>query len=110
MKDVGAEEADYDTAEDVNHVDHFIYRGYQKDCYARFVLMHYRQSAAMKIDFWQFMEAFPLYCTCGDYRFRVSGASAMGDVWLSRDFDAVDGYDIRVYWKYCSDWSDKPHA
>lgn len=101
---------DDDTAEDPDHVDHFIYRCYQKDCYARFVLAFYRQSAAIKLDSWPFMREFELYCTYGSIRFRVTGASAMGDVWLSHDFASTDGYDLRVSWKNCSAWSDTPDA
>lgn len=97
-----------DSEDDVDHVDYFIWSCFREHCYARFVLLHYRQSAAMKNDFKEIMKAFPLFCTYGSIRFRVTGASDMGDVWLSRDYEADDGYDHRVLWRRCSEWSQSP--
>jgi len=38
-------------------------------------------------------------------RYRCTGASRMGDVWLREDFAYVDGYDLRVDVAECFGWT-----
>src|SRR5690606_35641309 len=48
-----------------------------------------------------------LFCTFEGRRWRVVGASRMGDVWLTEDFDS-EQYTRRVNLDDCSEWSDAP--
>jgi len=38
----------------------------------------------------------------------VTGASRLGDVWLSKDFAREDGYEARVSVAACSGWGATP--
>lgn len=94
------------------HVDEFIDENYCEHEYARWVLHHFRLPAALKADFDQFMKDHKLFCSYSingsKQRFRVTGASRLGDVWLAKDFKRKTGYDHRVDVAKCSEWSDKP--
>lgn len=48
-----------------------------------------------------------LFCQYKGKRYRCTGASRMGDVWLAEDFSRDSGYDLRVNVGECSDWSNK---
>ena len=48
-----------------------------------------------------------LFCTYNGKRYRCIGASRMGDIWLTRDFNRDHGYDLRIDVDDCSEWSDK---
>ena len=98
-----------DTKNLPSHVDDFVHT-HGGDPYARWVLMHFRLPAAMMLDFRPFMERHRLFCTYRGERYRVTGASRMGDVWLAEDFERVDGYDHRVDVDDCSDWGPKPYG
>jgi hypothetical protein len=54
------------------------------------------------------MELFKLFCTYKDERYRVTGASRMGDIWLAKDFNRDVGYDLRVDLDECSGWTPTP--
>ena len=41
---------------------------------------------------------------------RVLGASRMGDVWLTKHFERVNGYDIRPDVDECSEWGKTPNV
>lgn len=49
-----------------------------------------------------------LFCMYDGKRYRVTGASRMGDVWLAKDPRREDGYDLRVDVDDCSDWGGQP--
>ena len=49
---------------------------------------------------------FKLFCTFRGNRYRCTGASRMGDVWLAKNFSRDTGYDHRVDVAECSEWSD----
>lgn len=49
-----------------------------------------------------------LFCTYGGKRWRVTGCSRLGDVWLTSNFEQVLGYETRVAVDECSDWSPTP--
>src|SRR5690242_619996 len=94
-------------------VDDFIdgeeYKGkrYTRDeLYARWVLMQLRLPAALHLAFREFIPK--LFCTHAGTRYRVTLASVMGDVGLSRTFSKEYGYDVRVMVDECSNWGDKP--
>lgn len=87
------------------HVDDFIDDPYGNK-YARWVLMHFRLRASLSCSFSQFMKDKNIFCKYEDRVYKVIGASRMGDIWLCKDFEAVNGYDLRVDIDNCSDWSD----
>jgi hypothetical protein len=100
---------------DFVHVDDFIDH-HLGDQYARFVLDYFRRSAVCQRDFWPFMIHHRLFCTFKDTvgggkragRYRVTGASRMGDIWLVHDFECETGYDHRVNVADCHEWSGQP--
>lgn len=87
------------------HVDDFIDSNFGEECYARWVLNHFRLTAALKGDFNQFMKDHKLFCKYMGKKYRCTGASRMGDVWLAKDFKRESGYDLRVDVEKCSGWS-----
>ena len=90
------------------HVDDFIDGNYRKDCYARWILNHFRLPAALQIDFAQFMVDRKLFCDYKGERYRCTGASRLGDVWLTLDFNRSTGYDLRVEVTGCNNWGERP--
>ena len=55
------------------------------------------------------MKQFKLYCTYEGKRYRVTGASRMGDIWLHSDLSTPEPklfYEKRVDLDGCSAWSD----
>lgn len=97
--------------DDFMHVDDFIDNRFLSDykdvnvTYARWMFNHFRLAAADRMDFNQFMDDHKLFCMHEGVKHRVTGASRMGDVWLSLDFDQEVGYQKRVIITTCSDWS-----
>jgi len=89
----------------VTHVDDFIDSGFGKNKYARWVLNYFRLPAALKMDFAEFMAPHKLFCTYEGKRYRCTGASRLGDVWLAKNLNRDTGYDLRVDVAKCSDWS-----
>jgi hypothetical protein len=59
---------------------------------------------------YEWMKENPLFCTYGGQRYRCTGASRLGDVWLTADFRKDIGYDLRVDVAMCSEWSKTPAA
>ena len=88
------------------HVDDFIDGEFTEHCYARWMFNHFRLPAVLRADFDQFMERYKLFCTYEGVRYRVTGASRLGDVWLTTDFQQDHGYQKRVDIEKCSEWSD----
>lgn len=98
---------EFDRADGFVHVDDFI-DDHRKPAYARFVLDYFRRNAVCQQDFKPFMERHLLFCTWKEERFRVTGASRLGDIWLSADFKREVGYEHRVNVAECSEWSGQP--
>lgn len=90
------------------HVDDFVEDYGSNQRYARWFFLLARLPAALRADFAEFISRYPLFCTWQGQRYRVTGASRMGDVWLSKIHSRDSGYDERVDLGECSDWSDKP--
>ena len=67
-----------------------------------------RLPAILQIDFAEWIGQFKLFCSWKGKRYRVTGASRLGDIWLTSDFCKETGYEHRVDLTECSDWSDKP--
>ena len=96
------------------HVDDFIMRtsADKGATYARFVLTLFRLPALQLTMFQPWISQHKLFCTWKGERFRVTGASRLGDIWLTRDFNKDIGYDNdgRVDVADCSEWSDIGHT
>ena len=45
------------------------------------------------------------FCVYKNKKLKITGASRLGDVWLSKDFSRVYGYDYRVAIDDCIDFS-----
>ena len=94
------------------HVDDFIDYGYMSSkepaniTYARWVLNYFRMPAILHNDFNKFMKDSLLFCSYEGVRYRVTGASRMGDVWLTADFEQETGYQLRVDLNNCTEWSE----
>ena len=95
---------------DNQHVDEFIEDSFSNRTksvkYARWVLMHFRLPATLRSDFSEFMEDKKLFCTFNGSRFKVIGASRLGDVWLTSNLDGGFPYKYRVSVDECSQWGD----
>ncbi len=50
-----------------------------------------------------------LFATYKGKRYRVTGCSRLGDVWLSSDFTREVGYEKRVDVADCSGWVSEPN-
>ena len=96
------------------HVDDFIDYGRmsadepESETYARWVLNYFRMPAILKNDFKRFMKDSLLFCTYKGTDYRVTGASRMGDVWLTSDFNQETGYEQRVNVSDCDNWRSSP--
>ena len=73
--------------------------------YARWLLLHWRLPAYMASKFQPFIQDRLLFCTYGGKRYRCTGASRMGDVWLTSKFEQHTGYELRVDLAQCTAWS-----
>lgn len=79
-------------------------------CYAALFFWYARLNAAAKTNI-SLVKGAPemrLFCLYRGQRYRVTGASRMGDVWLARDLSREHGYDYRVEVTDCHDWSALP--
>ena len=76
----------------------------QMEAYARFVLEFYRLPAWKQNLYQQFMNGNELYCTYNNVRYKVTGASRFGDVYLNSNLDAISGYTLRVAVSNCGYW------
>lgn len=90
-------------------VDHFVsYNNDKSLAYAQFFFLLHRLPAMMKFSMSDQIKPFKLFCDYQGTRYRVTGASRLGDVWLQSNFDRDSGYDYRVLLKDCSNWSKSP--
>lgn len=78
------------------------------EVYARWWLEYARHKATKQMLYSQIMENFRLFCTFEGKRWRVTGASRMGDIWLAENHKRESGYDKRVEVTKCSGWSNNP--
>ena len=92
------------------HIDEWIddYGSHDaKRVYAQWFFMLARLPAIDKMRFQKFIGKYKLFCTYKNKRYRVTGASRLGDVWLTSNFSQDTGYEHRVNVDDCSNWSDK---
>lgn len=85
------------------HVDDFI-DDPGRDPYARWIFLLFRLSALNRVQFKPFYGDALLFCTYEGRRYRCTGASRLGDVWLAADFGRDCGYDLRVDVAKCEEW------
>ena len=83
------------------HVDDFIDSHFHRNDedgvkYARWFFNLKRLPASLQADFDDYIEPYTLFCTYKRKRYRVTGCSTMGDVWLVKDQSRDHGYDKRV--------------
>lgn len=89
------------------HVDDFIDNYGNEEKYARWFFMLHRFPAINQSEFNEFISKYKLFCIYEGNKYRVTGCSRLGDVWLAKDFNRQCGYDLRVDVDKCSNWSDK---
>lgn len=89
------------------HADDFI-DSPSSDPYASFVLQLFRLPALQAARWWPWTKQFRLFCTFGDRRYRVTGSSRLGDIWLTTDFARDTGYELRQDVDECSHWGSEP--
>lgn len=91
----------------MTHIDDWIDGSGCKDegeRYAKFVFWYFRYPAWAQMAFNPWMRQFKLFCTYQGRRYRCTGASRLGDVWLAEDPDRDHGYDLRVDVAECDEW------
>jgi len=76
--------------------------------YARWCFTIFRFPAVLKEDFREFIEEYRLFCTYQNVRWRCTGASRLGDIFLTSNLIREIGYEKRVDIAGCSDWSKTP--
>jgi hypothetical protein len=89
------------------HIDQFI-DDPKTDPYASWVLAQFRFPAILRGKCADLIEKHKLFCTYKNLRWRVTGASRMGDVWLAKDHNQAIAYDERADVAECHSWDDKP--
>jgi hypothetical protein len=96
----------------MKHIDNWLdsppFQQSENIIYAKWVINYFRLPAGLKIQFNKFMIGFHLFAEWKGNVYRVTGASRMGDVWLSEDFNRENGYDLRVEVSELTNWSNKP--
>lgn len=92
------------------HVDDWVDSNFGKHQYPRWFFFLHRLAAAYKIDWSQWISQYHLFCTYDGKRYRVTGASRMGDIWLATDFERTIGYDLRVDLARCIEWTNTPEV
>lgn len=80
------------------------------ELYAKFVLDWCRMPAWKKQAYARWMGQHKLFCTHNGERYRCTGASRMGDVWLTKNFEQAEGYQLRVCVAECTEWHDAPEV
>ncbi len=77
--------------------------------YARWMLMYFRLPALMQMKFKRFMGEYKLFFTHKGKRYRCTGASRMGDVYGTTNFEQSTGYTDRgIEPEECTNWSENP--
>lgn len=86
------------------HVDDFI-DDYQTDVYASWFFNLKRLPAMPQFKFVEQINKYKLFCSFDGERYRVTGCSRLGDVWLTKDFSQDTGYQKRVMIDQCAEFS-----
>jgi hypothetical protein len=79
--------------------------------YVHFMLEHFRKPAVLKISHERYMKYHHLFVTYSGVRYKVTGASRLGDIYLAADLSRANGagYDKRVPLNFAklTQWSDQ---
>jgi hypothetical protein len=95
----------------MQHVDDWIYDSIarnKEEGYAKWFFHLRRLPAALQKEWHDHIKEYKLFCTFESKRYRVTGASRFGDIWLTPDFEQETGYEKRVNLAECSNWSPSP--
>lgn len=68
----------------------------------------FREITSLQFQFQDITKTLTLFCIYDNNLYRVTGASSLGDVWLTKDFSKDTGYEKRVTIDECSDFSKSP--
>lgn len=93
------------------HIDDWIDRTCdmkEGERYASFFFMLHRLDAISRMKWAPWISQFKLFCTWNGKRYRVTGCSRLGDVWLTPRFNQDIGYEHRPDVEECSEWKDQP--
>ncbi len=95
--------------EQEDHVDTYVWKHHAAidktvSAYAQWVLHFFRLPAAQQHAWKEFFGDKKLFCTYKGKRYRCTGASRYGDVWLNEDLKADAGYQLRVNVFDCESW------
>lgn len=74
--------------------------------YAKWWMNSMLAPAAWLQSFRKVMKDINLFCTYKGKRWRVTGGSRLGDIWLTSDPTKDIGYEERVYVTECDQWSN----
>ena len=80
----------------------------ENERYATFFFMLHRLDAISQMNWAEQIGKYLLFCTYQGKRYRVTGCSRLGDIWLTADFKRDVGYELRVDVDDCGSWADKP--
>jgi len=72
--------------------------------YAAWFFMLHRLPAMLQVNFEPWIKKYKLFCTYNGKRYRVTGASRLGDIWLTSKQHQDTGYEHRVSVDECSEW------
>lgn len=112
VQNKAAPAADFFMSPGKTHIEDWAHECHYNDAdnvrYAKWWFIQFGMPATMSLYFAKVMKPFHLYTTYQGKRFRVTGCSRLGDVWLRADHSKAEGYDHRIYVDDCSDWSDTP--
>tara|TARA_R110002167_G_scaffold191865_1_gene394215 strand:- start:89 stop:469 length:381 start_codon:yes stop_codon:yes gene_type:complete len=85
------------------HIDDFI-DDPSTDAYASWFFNLARMPAMARYKFEKQIAPYKLFCDYEGRRVRVTGASCLGDVWITDNHDRDSGYDNRINVDSCSNW------
>jgi len=94
------------------HVDEFIEDPFIENSpeqgevdYAQWMLFNFTLPASLQLRFSKFLIDNKLFCVYNGIKYRCTGASRLGDVWLTQNFKQDTGYQKRVDIAECTKWS-----
>ena len=87
------------------HVNDYI-EDIDTDVYASWFLNMKTMPAVMQDKFSRIIGEYRLFCTFEGEKYRVTGASTLGDIWLAKNFDRCTGYDLRVDIDDCTEFTN----
>ncbi|WJJ55043.1 hypothetical protein [Xanthomonas phage RTH11] len=99
---------------DYRHIDEFlddtmIQFSHPELKYVNFFLSHARKSASERLMHDPFMAQFQLFADYEGKTYQITGASRLGDIWLTEDFrkDAQYSHRVEPDFRKFSNWRDK---